>query len=224
MATQLAVPIPSYDDGEHDLGLAEQIRRDLARELHDSVAQTLTVLLVAMEDFKREQAGMQSVVDSVDFFQAATREVLSELRSVLYRLRDESHDTSEFTGELRQFLARFEAASGISCRLRVARDWPQRLSKQRALHLLRIVGEAMTNARRHAGTDRIDVSLGTSGPDLVVAVRDRGRGLPFMGVKPGHGLRSIQERVLLLGGRMRVESAEGAGTSFRITIPNEETS
>ena len=69
---------------------SEAIRRALARELHDRVAQTLTTMLIELENFKVEQTGRQSALRQLDELQVSTRDVLANLRHVLFELRGES--------------------------------------------------------------------------------------------------------------------------------------
>ena len=69
---------------------SEEIRRALARELHDRVAQTLTTMLIELENFKVEQTGRQSALRQLDELQDSTRDVLANLRHVLFELRGES--------------------------------------------------------------------------------------------------------------------------------------
>ena len=92
-----------------------EVKRSLARELHDSVAQILTLMVVDMENFKLDQAGLQLVVEKVDSLQESTREVLHNLRQVLYDLREEPSTESGFVGEVRTLLKIGRA----SCRERV---------------------------------------------------------------------------------------------------------
>src|SRR3984893_8736923 len=85
-----------------------EVKRKLARELHDSVAQILTLMVVDMENFKLDQAGQDVVVEKVDSLQESTREVLNNLRQVLYDLREEPSTESGFVQQVRALLLRFE--------------------------------------------------------------------------------------------------------------------
>ena len=96
--------------------------------------------------------------------------------------------------------------------------------------LFRVAQEALTNARKHSGAERVRVSLGRSGGALRLEVRDWGRGFAADadGAKgegdPGErvGLSSMRERVALLGGRLEVTSEPGAGTAVVAEVPLEE--
>ncbi|MBW3608604.1 MAG: hypothetical protein KY463_09650 [Actinobacteria bacterium] len=88
-----------------------------------------------------------------------------------------------------------------------------------AAHATRIAGEALTNAVRHAGAQRISVELGGSRKLLRITVRDDGRGLPDE-LRPGsNGLRSMRERAATIGGTLEVEHADGGGTVVALQVP-----
>ncbi|MDQ3768637.1 MAG: ATP-binding protein [Actinomycetota bacterium] len=88
-----------------------------------------------------------------------------------------------------------------------------------AAHATRIAGEALTNAVRHAGAQRIKVELGGSRQLLRITVRDDGRGLPEE-LRPGsNGLRSMRERAATIGGTLEVEHADGGGTVVALEVP-----
>src|SRR5712691_7557997 len=81
---------PGLESQSSIVAVEAEIKRLIARELHDGVAQSLTTMLIEMENFKERQAGHQSVQEEVVFFQHSTREVLNDIRHLLYDLRGES--------------------------------------------------------------------------------------------------------------------------------------
>ena len=85
-----------------------------------------------------------------------------------------------------------------------------------ALALYRIVQEAVTNARRHAGVREAAVTLRSEGETVIAEIRDEGCGFEF----DGHtGLTSMHERAALVGGGLTVDTAPGRGTTIRVTVP-----
>ena len=102
----------SNSNGSHARDSAE-IRRALARELHDRVAQTLTSMLIELENFKIEQIGNQSVLREVDVLQESTRDVLSNLRHVLYDLRGHAGTEEGFVDAVRALLIRFQEKTHV---------------------------------------------------------------------------------------------------------------
>jgi two-component system sensor histidine kinase UhpB len=198
-----------------------EVRRELARELHDSVAQILTLMVVDMENFKLDQAGQEHVVQKVDSLQESTREVLHNLRQVLYDLREEPSTEGGFVGQVRALLVRFEAATGIRSKLKVSSEWPARLSAGTAHNLYRIVEEALNNVRLHSGAGRVDVLLGTNAGIVELTVKDDGRGLPpgDGGRRQGMGTMGMRERAVLLGGELDVTSNGSGGTTVKGVFP-----
>jgi two-component system sensor histidine kinase UhpB len=205
---------------------ATDIRRELARELHDRVAQTLTTMLVELENFKSEQAGRQGVLRQLDELQESTRDVLSNLRAVLYGLRGEEGVEEGFVDSVRGLLARFQDRTQMAVGFSVAPTWPSRLSTSAALNIYRIIEEALTNVRLHSGAGRVDVALGPSiGSTIAIEVTDDGSGsVSADGAvsKPGLGVMGMRERALLLGGRLEVDSDDGRGTTVRAILPREQ--
>ncbi len=198
-----------------------EVKRKLARELHDSVAQILTLMVVDMENFKIDQAGQQQVVQRVDSLQESTREVLSNLRDLLYDLREEPTVDSSFVQSVRVLLNRFESTTGIRSKLQVSAEWPARLSAATAHNLYRIIEEALNNVRLHSGAARVDVALDLAGDDVELTVRDDGRGLPpaVGSRRQGMGMMGMRERAVLLGGELDVSSNGSGGTTVKAVVP-----
>ncbi len=196
------------------------VRQRLARELHDAVAQTLTLMVVEMETFKLDQAGQPDVAERVDSLQEGVREVLHNLRQVVSDLREEPASDEGFTGRVGELLARFEASTGIRSALRVSAGWPARLSAGTGHDLSRIVEEALTNVRRHSGAAEVAVRLVARPDRLELTIRDDGTGLPWNGTaRPGMGLMGMRERAALLGGELDVVGHSGGGTTVRAIVP-----
>jgi len=200
---------------------AERLRTELARELHDRVAQTLTAMLVEMENFKAVQFGRQGVLREIANYQDSTREVLGNIRALLFELRDEHEIGHDFVPWLRERLARFEARSGIASSLWVSRGWPPSLASQAASQLRRIIDEALQNVRLHSGARTVRVRL-DGGPEQVLTVTVKDDGQRVDEVEPGLGMLGMRERVLLLGGELRVLQAVPHGTLLQATFPKEK--
>ena len=203
----------------------DEIRRMLARELHDRVAQTLTSMLIELENFKLDQNGNHTVVKEVIGLQESTREVLNNLRRVLYDLRGSEESNERFVDAVRALLVAFQEKTHMKAILSVAPSWPARLGTTAALQLLRIIEEALTNVRLHSGGSLVEVVLGPAiDGSVVVEVRDNGRGgeSDVASKTPGLGMLGMRERAVILGGRLEVQAAAGGGTSVRAVFPKEE--
>ncbi|MFD7299061.1 sensor histidine kinase [Streptomyces sp. NPDC059897] len=210
-------------------GRAEAERLRIARELHDVVAHTLTVVGVqlrvaveAMEDSPEEAR------DALDTAQRVRTTAVNDLRALLGVLRDPSDAAGpamqlaperglEGIGDL---LAQTRAA-GLETGIEIFGN-PEAVPAPVALAVHRIVQESLTNAIRHSGGGRVDVTL-RCGPDVVdVLVRDDGSGgAPH--ASAGYGVRGMRERVSALGGTFSAGPAapdDGrGGYSVRAVIP-----
>jgi signal transduction histidine kinase len=226
----LVAASPRSADADEQAGVEEEVRRLVARELHDRVAQTLTGMLVDVENFKSEQVGWQDVVRQMDLIQTSTRQVLQSLRQLLYDLRGEELLQEGLVPALATLVERFAATNGIATRLEVREGWPDLLPAPTSLNLYRIVEEALANVKWHSGASNASVVLGPdSEGELAVRIFDDGRGLdadPDRVV--GMGTIGMRERALLLSGRLLVESEGGRGTVvsvvFRISeLPPRDT-
>jgi two-component system, NarL family, sensor histidine kinase UhpB len=202
-----------------------EIRRVLARELHDRVAQTLTGMLIELENFKIEQSGNQSVLREVAELQESTRDVLNNLRHVLYDLRGQPGTDKGFGDRVRALLARFQENTQIEAILSVDPSWPSNLRSPAALNLYRISEEALANVRRHSGARSVEIALGPAfDGQLAVEVSDDGCGPDAVAGhrQPGLGIIGMRERALILGGRLEVEGTVGGGTTVRVILPKEQ--
>lgn len=194
-----------------------EAKRRLARELHDSVAQTLTLMVVDMEHFKLDMAGQQTLVSRIDRLQESTREVLRRLRQALYQLREEPVLDAGFVPYLRMLLDGIERGSGVRVRLCVADGWPPALAQPTTHGLRRIVVEALHHVL--VQSTAVEVKLETWGGNMVLKVHGNGSPAPWAG-RRSQGLVGMRGRVALLGGRLRVSSGEGDwARTVRVSVP-----
>ncbi|MFI5760092.1 sensor histidine kinase [Streptomyces sp. NPDC051563] len=200
---------------------AVQAERDhLARELHDSVSKTLHGLALAADSLTRttDPAALRSRADLVA---GAARRAVAESREVLADLRrDLDAPGVSLATELR---ARVDLSAA---ELRVSGTLPV-VPSPVARHLLAIAGEAVENARRHAGEARITVEAAADTADLVLLIEDDGRGLPGgvdLAALPGagrYGLLGMTERAAAIGARIDIGARRDGrpGTQIRLTLP-----
>jgi two-component system sensor histidine kinase UhpB len=198
------------------------VRRFVARELHDRVAQTLTTILMDLESFRGGQVGRPEVLDEIDSLQLSIRDVISNMRDLLQELRGESRLQSEaFTDVVARLLVEFERDTGIDARLTVGHGWPAHVDAAPAMHLCRIIGEALANVRRHSRASHVTVvlePLGESG--LSITVSDDGIGFePDRAGYSGLGIVGMRERAQLLGASLHLGSRDGIGTILTVTVP-----
>jgi PAS domain S-box-containing protein len=191
----------------------EAERRAIALELHDEIGQLLTGLKLTLES--GGPAGGPAHASAL----AQTNDLIERVRDLSLTLRPALLDDLGLLPALHWLVQRYMARTGIVVTLAhqgVNRRFPVRVESS----AYRIVQEALTNVARHADTSRAIVRLWADAESLGVQVEDQGAG--FDPARPGpksSGLAGIQERAALLGGRVEVEAAPGAGTRLTAELP-----
>lgn len=216
--------IPAWDRSEVEAAVERDLRRMVARELHDRVAQTLTGMLVELENFKSQEVEWADVLRQLDGVQSSTRQVLSSLRQLLYDLRGEQPPHDDFVATLNAMITRFELKTQIAAELDVRPGWPSNLTLPASLNLYRIVEEALANVRMHSGARSVRIILEPgSEQELVLNVDDDGRGVDTDDARPtGLGTIGMRERALILGGELRIESEPQRGTRVLAIFPKDQ--
>jgi signal transduction histidine kinase len=193
-------------------------RRRLARELHDETGQALTSILLGLKRVE-EAKSREEARDLAVGLREQIVQTLQSVRRLAVELRPQALDDFGLTPALERLGEAFFEGSGITVDVQANLD-SLRLPAEIETALYRIVQEALTNVAKHAGATRVSVVL-TKREGLVTAVvEDDGQGFGAGGGEGGGlGLVGMKERVGLLGGRLAIESTEGAGTTIVAEVP-----
>lgn len=201
------------------LAAQERERARLARELHDEIGQSLTAVTL-----KAERAAEASEADPAAEFRRIAddiRDSLDGVRHVARELRPEALDDLGLVNALITLCSRVGAQSG----LRVERDLEAglpTLEPDVELVVYRVAQEALTNVVRHARAKRATVSLKADNGQVVLRVRDDGRGLPAELPDGTAGLAGMRERALLVGADLTIESGAGHGAEIKLALAGAE--
>ena len=200
----------------------EAERRRLARDLHDGVLQDLSYTTAAMGLIMLKAAGT-SLEEELQKTIDALRRAAQGLRNAVNDLRLEEEQDRPFP-ELVEYLVQRNRTMvrGYEISLEVTEGFPFAPLGEVGTQMLRIIREALTNARRHSGALNVIVTLKVEEEDMVAEVSDDGRGLG-PGAAPGVGLKSMRERAAILGGKLEIESEVGQGTRVRLRVPVLQT-
>ncbi|GAB48602.1 sensor histidine kinase [Mobilicoccus pelagius] len=205
----------------HDAALAERDR--IAREMHDSLAQALGAAhlrlhaIAARPDVTASPAAAHEIEDVA----ALCEEAYADVREAILGLRTTSDGRNRtLTQALDGYLRAYTRRTGIVATLHADTDAADALPPHHQNHVVRVVQEALTNVRKHAHADRVDVRI-TTPPGLVrVTVTDDGAGFDPARVAEGRfGLATMGERADLLDGHLTVDSAPGHGTRVTLDVP-----
>jgi signal transduction histidine kinase len=212
------------DSGRRRAGAEEQAaareRERLARELHDSVVQTLySIGLGASTATELLHHDPAQAGRSMAWIQETAAAGLSDLRSLLLRLRPEALAGNELTTALGRLLETLQTLHG--CRVSAQLGPEPAASSEVRQALYRIAQEAIQNAAQHARPGQVTLRLLTEGGDVILEIIDDGRGFTPGGDLPGRfGIRSMRERAMGAGGHLEVDSAPGFGTVVRAVLPH----
>ena len=184
-------------------------RTRISRELHDLLGHHLTALSLNLEVASHITEGQAQ--EHVRQAQTLAKLLLTDVREAVSQLRE--------SGAIDLGAALRPLAENVP-KLAIEMDIEQPLTvddPERAHILLRCAQEAITNVVRHAGASRLWLSARRDGPDVILQVRDDGRGSDQ--VQPGNGLRGLQERLRQQDGRLEIATRRGHGFQLTMTLP-----
>ena len=208
----------------------ESERQKLSRELHDTIAQDLSSLKI----------GIETLLDELPHPDPRTRAKVSRLSETLQKtiaaVRDLSYDLRPITLDqlglvqtIEQYSEEFSERNGIEVDFLAAGMDDLELGYEMRITLFRLIQEGLNNVRKHAEARRIALRLVASYPKIILQIEDDGKGFHVRermtsAIKERRmGLRSMEERVALLGGTMKLDSRPLLGTRIRIEVPFKET-
>ena len=193
-------------------------RRRIARDLHDVVLQDLSGALQSLRFTHLRAKGPGTDLDLGEELEALGR-ASTGLRSAVYDLRHEEKDRPFVRSVQALVELNRQLTPGRKTALEVEEALPEELPREASVELVRVLQEALVNARRHSGAQNVEVRLRAEGGALVAEVADDGRGFDAASTRAGVGLSAMRERVEGLGGAFEVESQPGEGTNVRVTVP-----
>jgi signal transduction histidine kinase len=200
-------------------GAAAEERARLARELHDSVSQSLFSLTLAL------QAAREHLTDNLPLVEQAlqladelARGAQAEMRMLLFELRSTALQQEGLAAALEQQAEVLRQRTGLEVAVQV--EGSVRLSAEQEEALYRIAQEALANVVKHAHAQQATVRLrlDTTGP--LLEINDDGRGFAWHEhLRGSYGLRTMRERAEQLGGTMEIDTQPGGGTCVRVRLP-----
>jgi signal transduction histidine kinase len=196
-------------------------RNRLARELHDTLAHTLsgvTVQLAAVSALWATDAKAARAI--LDQSMETTRTGLTETRRALQALRTSPLEDLGLALALQNLAESLAARTGLALDLHLS-DHLDDLGPAAEQCVYRVAQEALANVDRHANARRLSVQLDRQDQQLILTIADDGRGFaPSAALLDGQfGLKGMQERAEIAGGKLEVESCPGGGTKVRLNVP-----
>lgn len=220
----VAIENARLTERSRELTVVEE-RNRLARDLHDAVNQTLfSVALTADAAALLVDSEPKRAKDQLQTVRELARGAMDELRSVIFELRPADVASDGFAETLRKHVDVLRRIYEVDIELELEGAWPLPPLAEREVvlerEIFRIVQEAIGNALKHSGAERVSVRLATPDHRVLVAVADDGSGFDPAGPQAQRhlGLVSMRERAESIGGDLRIESAPGAGTTVSLEV------
>jgi signal transduction histidine kinase len=199
----------------------EQERRVLSRELHDQAGQMLTGLRMELASISHS-AGEEEFSERVSHAKGIVEQTLRVVRNIATMLRPSMLDDLGLSAALGGLARDVKRSTGIEVNAEIDPGLDSLPDAERTC-IYRVVQEAMTNAARHSGASRIDVAIGFIGGEAVGAISDNGQGFHEpAGRRAGLGLVGMEERLLELGGSLRVVASPGSGARIEFRVPGAQ--
>jgi signal transduction histidine kinase len=204
--------------------LRDEERKQIARELHDSVGQLLAALSMnlatAQSHFRSlDSPGARAISENT----ALVQQIGKEIRTISHLLHPPLLDAAGLASALRWYVDGFSERSNIRVEMEIPAEF-RRLSEPMEITIFRLVQECLTNIHRHSGSDRAKITIREQDNSVVVDIQDAGRGISLekqldlsLG-RTGVGFRGMRERLRQFGGDLNIQS-DNSGTTVNARIP-----
>lgn len=208
------------EQGQRSVLLQERNR--MAREIHDTLAQGFTGIVIQLEaadDALGESA--EAARAHIRRARKLARDSLAEARRSVWALRPQVLEHSHLPGAVKGLVEQLTRGTSLQAKFKV-QGTPQPLASEVESNLLRISQEALANSLRHSGAKKIEVAIIFGTRQVQLRIRDDGAGFDphlFSGPDRGLGLTTMQTRAQSMGGRLRIKSRPGDGTLVQVTVP-----
>jgi signal transduction histidine kinase len=214
------------EERDRIIAVEEEVRRRLARDLHDGPTQLLAAIIMSANfirqalDHNAPEHALQELHEMLPVAEKALRQV----RTLLFDLRPVVLETQGLIPALELYARRLNASEGLNVVLHAGGEFG-RLSHNAEVAVFSVVQEAITNAKKHARAGRIDIEVGAADGWLTVAIRDNGVGFEVDSVAGSYdqrgslGMLNMKERAGLVEGTLSVSSRPRQGTSVTLQLP-----
>jgi two-component system, chemotaxis family, CheB/CheR fusion protein len=191
-------------------------RKNLARELHDEIGSRLAGLSASLSALERAQGLEKKVRAGLSKCLEQAQDCASEIQTVSYLQHPLVIDDLGLVAAVRWYAKDFSKRVGVKVETEIA-DSMTRLPAQTEIALYRVIQECLTNVQRYSGSRAARVRIDKTDKDLVVEVRDFGKGIAAG--QEGMGIIGMRERMNELGGRLEIKGVKNKGTTVRAFLP-----
>ena len=206
--------------GQHLHEATEEVRKTIAREIHDEVGQAMTALKMDLNSFAEHLSDNIEQLQHIKTMMALINRTIKSVKRLQMELRPNLLDDLGLEETLRWQGREFERRTKLECRF----DIPQleyQFSELESVTLFRLFQESLTNIMRHADAHKVEADLKKTEDAIILHISDDGRGIPkeTLTSASSYGLISMRERTLAMNGEVHIESSPGKGTKIEVRIP-----
>jgi signal transduction histidine kinase len=199
----------------------ERVRKRIATDLHDDIGSSLTQISILSEVVRQRIDGDDSkVVEPLSLIANASRELVDSMSDIVWAINPQKDHLSDLTQRMRRFASDVFTARNIAFQFHAPdteRDVPLGANVRREVFL--IFKESINNMVKHSRCDRANIEFQIEEDQLRLSLSDNGKGFSTSHESHGHGLMSMRERTIGLGGNLEVISQNGAGTTIMLNVP-----
>ncbi|MBL8188155.1 MAG: hypothetical protein JNK38_09110 [Acidobacteria bacterium] len=199
----------------------ERVRMRIAHDLHDDIGSNLSRIAMLSEVARQHLGGDDSeVTDRLTRVAAISRESVDALGDIVWAINPARDRLSDLTQRMRRVADDFCSARDIAFDIHTAiADHNARLDSDTRREVLLIFKECLNNIARHSGCTAVNAEFRQQDGWLVLQIGDNGKGIEPSRQNNGHGLNSMQQRAVRLGGELAITSDNSIGTTLRLTVP-----
>lgn len=207
----------------------EEVRHQLARDLHDGAAQMLSLIIMNVDVARRmlTKERYETVLSELDLLEDLARQANREIRTMLFELRPIILESRGLIPALRAYHTQLQSTMSAQMHL-LAEDLPFTLVDQATNNIFSVVQESINNIRKHAKAENVWLRIWVEGQTLYVEVEDDGRGFNLNATQQNYddrgsfGLLNMHERMEMIGGKLNIQSpspSTGLGTLIQARVP-----
>ena len=204
------------------LSIQEEERKNLSRELHDGIGQTITALKMELSRVKSVEGSADA--ERLERSRRLAEEVLRTIRNICVLLRPTALDDLGLEAALRWHVEDFSRRTSIYCELACSLPNERALSETVKTCVYRVVQEALNNCEKHAAPTRILLTVKQTPETVDVSINDDGVGFHVGSAGLGLGILGMRERASIVGGAFQIQSTPGTGTMVVLSVPLSEAS
>ncbi len=204
----------------------ETERQMISRELHDRLGQDISTLKISFDALRHETKDLApGVQETMADLSKLMQKAVSDIRDLAYELRPPGLDQIGFQRTISQFVEDFHKKTGIEVEMKMMGIVDLVHDSGAEINLYRLIQESLNNIQKHARAKRVVIKMVASYPSVILRIKDDGIGFDPKARRltvireKRMGLRNMEERAMLLGGKMSILSQPGRGTEIRIEVP-----